>query len=232
MKNLMIVVLLLALAVPSAMARRPKDKAGSVKDNVYIDKKHSFQLTLSDDWKIKVRKNKENFRVVMLQKTYSIPPIYADAPDYTLVPRAVLWAGETSLSAFAFIDSLLSDTYKSDEKSEILREFEILESGYSEGSGSREDAVAKSRKTIKIGEDRAVLWTGQVKYMKQISTSDLSAGGKRVRGEYMGAVVAVKHDQVVLVYHLITEGQYFSAILDDLLISIKGLKWIEEEEGK
>jgi len=65
--------------------------------------------------------------------------------------------------------------------------------------------------------------------MKQISNSDLSAGGRRVRGEYMGAVVAVKHDEIILLYHLITEGQYFNAILDDLLISIKGLRWVEEE---
>jgi len=164
MKNLMIVVLLMALAVPSALAKRPpKDRAGSLKDNVYTDKKYSFQMTLNDGWKTKVRKNKESFRLIMLQKTYDIPPIYSEAPDYTLVPRAVLWAGETPLSPFAFVDSLLSDTYKSDQKGEILREFEILEAGYSEGGGSREDAVAKSRKSIKIGEDRAVLWTGQVK---------------------------------------------------------------------
>jgi len=229
MKKMIIVVLLLALAAPNVLARRPKDKAGTLKDNVFTDKKFAFQLTLSDSWKVKVGKNKDNVRLIMLQKTYDIPPIYSEAPDYTMAPRVVLWAGETPWSAFAFVDSLLSETYKSKQKSDMLREFEILESGYSEGSGSREDVVAKSRKTIKIGEDRAVLWTGQVKYMKQISTSNLSAGGRRVRGEYMGAVVAVKHDDVVLAIHLITEGQYFGGILDELMVAIKGLNWVEEE---
>lgn len=230
MRTTVITLLLMALAIPCVNARRPRKRAGEIDDDVYMDKTYAFQLELQEGWKVKVNKQSDNFRLVMLQESYEIPPDYMEAPDYTQVPRLVVWADTTHLGAFAFMDSLLSETFDSKQKDDVLKEFEILQPAI-RGSGSyRDPTVTKSRKAIKIGEDRAALWTGQATYMKEVAESASAIGGKRVNGAYGGAVVAIKHDHVLVAFHLIAEWQFFNAVLEEVMPMIESLQWPEPEK--
>ncbi|MCK4462358.1 MAG: hypothetical protein KAW46_11180, partial [candidate division Zixibacteria bacterium] len=126
MKRLLVILLALLVMIPAVSARRKKAKAGKVTDNVFVDVKYGFQIDLPDDWKYKVGYDKSHFRLFLIQKNYEVPPDYQDAPDYTQVPRIVIWVDTTTLGAAAFIDSLVSQTYRSDQKKDILKEFELL----------------------------------------------------------------------------------------------------------
>ena len=126
MRRLVLVLLLLTLCLPSAFARRKKAKAGTVDKLTFVDDKYQFSLKLLDNWKYKIGDEEEIVRLTLVQKNYQIPPDYMDAEDYTQVPRIVVWSGETNLSPTAFVDSLLSDSYDSDQKDDIYKEFELI----------------------------------------------------------------------------------------------------------
>ena len=126
MKRLIITVIIMLMMVPVAEAGRKKKKTGKVKDGVYTDLKHNFNFTLDENWKIKVGKAPSKFRFALTQKKYGIPPDYTNTPDMTKTPSFVLFADTTTLGIFPFLDSLLSDTYKSDQKKEILKKFDFL----------------------------------------------------------------------------------------------------------
>ena len=198
MRKLLILLLIILFVSPAAFARKPIDKAGKVKDNVYKDKQYKFELTLNDLWKYKISKNKDNYRLVLLKNKYEIPVEYQEAPDYTMIPRINVFTDTTSLSVSAFIDSLLSDEFKSDQKKEILKEFEILQS--TGGSGmEKEKLLSRKRRNLEIDGKNGFRWTGSVKYRNQVSTSASAAGGKPVYGGYGGAIVGVKNgNQIVL----------------------------------
>jgi hypothetical protein len=215
----------MAIAVPCLQARRPRDKAGEVKDDVYSDKEYNFKLTLNDKWKYKIKDNDDKFRLVLVQKNYEIPPDYLDAPDYTMVPRLVLWIDTTSMSAFAFMDSLLSETYSSEQKKELLREFDILNDNISEGGNSREKLVTRKKRALELGDNKALEWTGQMKYRKEVAESDSSIGGKRVIGAYGGSMVGIKEGDNIYVFHLICEWNYFESNMAKAMEIIESITW-------
>ena len=225
MRRLIITLLIMAVAVPCLQARRPRDKAGNVKNDVYTDKTYKFKLTLNDEWKYKIKKNDDNFRLVLVQKNYEIPPDYLDAPDYTMVPRLVLWVGKTTMSAFAFTDSLLSESYSSDQKKELFREFDILNDNISEGGNSREKLVTRKKRAFTLGEGKALEWTGQMKYRKEVAESASSIGGKRVIGAYGGSMVSIKRGDEIYVFHLICEWNYFESNMAKAMEIIETITW-------
>ena len=225
MRRLIITLIIMAIAVPCLQARRPRDKAGEVKNDVYSDKKYNFKLTLNDEWKYKIKKNDSKFRLVLVQKNYEIPPDYLDAPDYTMVPRLVLWVDTTSMSAFAFLDSLISENYSSDQRKELLREFDILNDNISEGGNSREKLVTRKKKAFNIEDKKALLWTGQMKYRKEVAISASSIGGKRVIGAYGGSMVGIKDGDNIYMFHLICEWNYFESNLAKAMQIIESITW-------
>jgi hypothetical protein len=222
MKKLIIIFSLVLLMVPYADARRKVQKAGEINDNVYTDNEYGFKLTLNDDWKTTVKKDKDNFRLVLVQKNYDIPIDYKDAPDYTQVPRIIIYADTSTVPTLAFIDSLVSDSYKSDQKKEILKEFEIL---------NEPDLIPKGRKPVSIGKEelKGFEWLGQAKYMKEVATSASSLGGERVYGAYGGAIVAVKNGNYILLFHMMCENQFFEPIFNDMMKIINSLEWGKKE---
>ena len=226
MRRIVIAVCLLALLAPAVSAGRKKDKAGSVSDRVYQDKKYSFQLKLSDGWKYKVRKNKDAFRLVLTQNNFEIPPYYLDAPDYTQIPRTVVYVGETNMSVDMFIDSLVNEDYRSDQKKELMKEFDIL-NDQSAGSGmTREKLVTRKKKRMQLGDLKGMFWTGQVKYRNEVSESSSSiSAGKRVYGAFGGLIVAIKKDNNIIVFHTVCEWTYFENIRDEVMAIINSLEW-------
>ncbi len=230
MKKIIISSLLFALLTPAINARPKKPKSGTVKDRVFADSKYDFKLQLPEGWKYKTTKAKDNFRLILTKNNFEIPSRYVSAPDYTMTPRIVLWVSESSLSPFEFLDSLLSDSHKSDQKSELLKEFDILNDRISEGGNTREKIVPKQRKPIKMGKGiKAVSWTCKMNYRRQIATSASSAGGRRVRGSYGGAIFVIEREDILYMFHLITEIEYFEPNMLRAINLVKSLSWEEQE---
>lgn len=232
MKKLILTCLVLALLVPSLQARKKKEEAGIVKDLVYTDKKYDFSFNIAKGWKYKIQPNKGNFRVVLTQKNYETPPDYMDAPEYTKVPRIVFYADTSSMGVLTFMDSLLSKTYSSDQKEEILKEFEILNEQAVEEGTERDKTVTRKRRTVIIDEQRAALWEGKANYRKYVSTSVTALGGTRVYGAYGGGIVVAKRDKTIVLAHVISEWGYFANIMQDALAMITTLNWGGEDEEK
>jgi hypothetical protein len=230
-RKLLLMTLILAVVVSSVDARRGAQRAGNIKKDLYEDGTYAFTLKLNDEWNTRVQRDKDSFRLVLLKKRYEIPADYQDNPDYTQVPRLVVFAQDgVALGAFAMLDSLLSRSYSSDVKSEMLKEFEILQPG---APGEREEIVTKGRETFEVGGQRGILWTGQVRYMKEIAVSASALGGKRVRGGYGGAIALVKNDDLLVGFHLICEWQYFDQNLSEAMKIIGSLDFGgKEKDGK
>ncbi len=222
MKNFAILTIVLAMGMSTAQAGRVKDLSGTVENNVYKDKQCGFSLTLNDDWKYTLRKNEEKFRILLTQRNYEIPPGYISAPDYTLIPRIVLWSDTTSLNTFGFLDSLVSITWQSEQKKEILKEFEILSNIPASGS-KMESAIPRGRKPVEIGGEQGILWQAKAKYVKEIETSAGAVAVTVVNGAFGAAIVAVKHGDRIIVFHLMTEWDFFDAILGQALKIIGSL---------
>jgi len=219
-KRLIIFGALLLLIAPTADARRKRDKAGSIQDGVYTDKKYEFTMKLDEEWKVSIMKDEKPFRVVLVQKNYAIPNDYQDAPDYTKVPKVVVYADTTSTGIFAFVDSLFSDSYSSDQKNEIRKEFEFL---------NEHEIVPRGVKRLEVGGEKGVLWQGQAKYVKEVATSASSIGGKRVYGAYGGAIIGAKKGDLMVLFHVMSEWQYFPGVLQQALQFVETFTWGSDE---
>lgn len=225
MKRALIIGTLVALLIPSVMARKPKVRSGKVKESVYTDTRYGFSIKIMDNWKHNIKLDKYNFRLVLVQKNYEIPADYMDAPDYTQVPRISIWVDTTSKSAFQFLDSLLSRSYKSDQNKELRREFDILNDRINEKGNVREKLITRKKKTTTIGGEKAMMWSGRLQYRKDVARSASSSGGKRVIGAYGGGIVAVKHGGHIFMFHLISEYDYFNSNFAQAMEMIRSLKW-------
>lgn len=221
MKKILLGLLIAAMLVPSVDARRKTPKAGKIDDGVFTDEKYNYSLTLSDEWDPRIRKDKEDFRLSMIQRNYGIPTHYLNAEDYTYAPRMVVFVGETKLSANQLVDSLVAYDYDSDMKGEMRKEFDFL---------NEQDIIPKGRKPFQIGDLTAYQWTGEAKYMKAVQTSASSAGGKRVNSSYGGALVAVKKDNsdTVIVFHIMAENEFFDIVFAQAMKMINTLEWHDE----
>ncbi|KAA3631585.1 MAG: hypothetical protein DWP97_12695 [Calditrichaeota bacterium] len=211
MKRIIIAILLVIMAIPVADAARKRKKAGKVKDYVYTDAIYNFKLTLNEGWKYKVQKEKETSRLILSKVDYGIPPEYQSAPDYTKIPRMVVAVVETNMSAVEFIDSLASESFDSDQKKELTKEFEIL--NVLGGSGfTPEDLIVRGRGGYEVNGVRGGEWEGEVRYTNEVAVSASSIGGKRVKGSYGGYIVALKKDNTLVLFHMICEYNYFDEI--------------------
>ncbi len=228
MKRLLLVAIAVLMMVPVVNAGRKTKKAGKIKNDVYTDAQFPFQMTMHDNWKPSIKKDKEKLRLTLMQNNYAIPNQFVAVPDYAKIPKVSVYVDTTSMHLHTFLDSLLSDDYKSDQKSDILKEFEILQrTDILQG-----DVLAKGRGRIEIDGESGVLWQGQAKYRQQVSTSAGSTAVKVVRDSYGGAIFVVKHHDHIYLFHLIAEWPYFESVLSEVTPVITSLKWtdIEAEE--
>lgn len=207
MKRWLMWGLVVLVAASASFAARKKEAAGVVKDKVYQDSEYGFQFKIHENWSAKVNKADLNSRVVLIQKNWAVPPQYAQAKDYTQIPHLVVFSDTTSLSAKAFVDSLLSDSYKSKAKKEILKEFEFL---------SLPDIVVKSTSPRTVAGQTAYMWHAESRYVKEIQESASSIAGIRVSGGYSGMMLAVKNGNVIVLYHLMCENNFFNEVMGEV----------------
>jgi hypothetical protein len=218
MKRAIVVFSVLALMAASVEARRKKEPAGTVADMVYRDNTFGFQLKLSENWSTKVRNDEENFRLVMMQKKYGTPSRYSNAPDYTQIPRIVVYADTSSLSAGALLDSILSPTFKSKQKKEMMKEFELL---------AQPNLIPKDKRVITVDKQTGIVWEASARYTKDVSVSASSAAGMRVEGAYEGVIIVVKKDNFVVLFHMMCESDFFDSVVKEMLDIVGSLIWTQ-----
>ncbi|UCC43294.1 MAG: hypothetical protein JSU65_09100 [Candidatus Zixiibacteriota bacterium] len=223
MRRFISVLLVLILAVPAVEAGRKRPKTGKVKDGKYLDNESAFSLALHENWKAKTFKEKQDnhIRVVFTQKKPAIPAHFQDAKEYTQFPRLVVFADTSTMGIHPFLDSLRSETYKSDQKKEILKEFDIL---------NQNEIIPVGRGSFEAGGERGTVWKAKAPYTIEIQASPSAAGGERKKGEYGGAIFAVKHGDVIVVAGLFCEYDFFQSILTEAGTIMASLKWPETEE--
>ncbi|MCH8026867.1 MAG: hypothetical protein IID63_01955 [candidate division Zixibacteria bacterium] len=229
MKRIIITCLLIIFAVSIADAGRRRPQSGKVKDRVYIDSKYGFKITIDEGWKHSLRKENDNFRLLLTKRKYEIPAEYINAPDYTQIPRIIIWTDTTSLPTFAFLDSLVSKTWNTKQKKELLKEFEIIASDISSGS-RREKFIPRGRKPVKLSGEQAILWQAKSTYVKDVAVTSSGLASKRVYGAYGGAIVVVKKGNRAFVFHLMTEWAYFENNLKETLNIISTFEFSGESD--
>ncbi|UCE24767.1 MAG: hypothetical protein JSU74_01580 [Candidatus Zixiibacteriota bacterium] len=226
MRRILFFVLMVVLLCTAADARRSKERAGVVKDGVFYDKKYEFSLDLDEDWKYKVGRKDDNYRLTLTKNTFEIPPQYLSAQDYTKAPRTVVFVGKTKVRGPALIDSLLSDSYNSEMKKEIFKEFEILNENAGGTGLTREKLVPRDRRSMDIAGQQGFIWTGKAKYRNEISI--LGKGmqrTKRVFGGYGGCIIGVKRGDHVILIHTICEENYMEDIVKETVELVNTLQW-------
>ena len=224
LRKLLVVLMLLLVVVPAVEARRRTPTAGNIEDDVYTDSKYDFQLTIPEGWKPSVNKEGDHARLVLTQKKYDIPLDYINVPHYTWVPTLTVFVDTAEMNLHIFIDSLLTKEYDSDTKKAIEKEFEFL---------SQQEIIPKGRTRLEVAGESGVLWIAQAKYTKIVQTSASSVGGKRVYGNYGGAIAAVEHNGHMYMFFLMCEWNYFDSIMAEVEQIISSLKFVpQEEEGQ
>ena len=211
LKRVLIGGLLVFLSVPSVLARRKIEKSGVIEDDVFVDNTYHFQFSLHKNWKPHLGKKKDPFRISLVQRDYGIPADYQSAPDYTTVPRLVVYAGKCEEGVIPFVDSLLSDSYSSKQKKEILKEFDLLNQK-------------------ELDSSKAVRVDGQAKYIKEVQMSTSTLAGKRVYGSYGGTIIAVKNKKtdVIVVFHLMCEWDFFDPVMGEVLQMVSSFAWTDK----
>ncbi len=84
MRKILIIGLLLSIGFGTAEAGRRRPMSGTVKDNLYTDRNYGFTLTLNKDWKYSLRKETDNFRLLLTKRNYDIPRTMSALP---IIPR-------------------------------------------------------------------------------------------------------------------------------------------------
>ena len=211
------ILLLLATAVD---ARKKQKKAGVITDSVFQDSQYGFELTMHDNWKVKIGKAKDKVRLRLTQRNPGIPAEYINAKDYTTIPQFVVYVDTSSFGPHVFIDSLTNQDFKSKQKKEMFKEFEIL---------SESELIPKRRSRLEIAGESALLWRGQAKYTKEVQTSASSTSGKWVKSSYGGAIAAVKMGDHIILFYVMTEWEFLEPVLHEVMQVVKSLTFPEED---
>jgi hypothetical protein len=218
MKRLLIALLMMTLVFSVAEGRKKGDKSGEVAGNTYIDGTYPFKLTFNDAWKYTMKKGEDKIRLILTQKKYDIPPAYTHAPNYTTVPKITVMVDTTSLSLDMFVDSLLSNAYKSDQKKAITSEFPILFGDYQ----------VRKRFKLPAGASEGIQVLAQLQYTISVQGSGSGSDrGEIVTDFYGGSIFFAKKDNNIYMLHFIGEWRYFDSLQKDFAEVIKGFEFTE-----
>ncbi|MFH2036102.1 MAG: hypothetical protein ABIJ45_06835 [Candidatus Zixiibacteriota bacterium] len=214
MRRLLILILVVLVCLPSVYARKTKAKSGEIENNVYIDSKYDFQLTLLENWKAKLQKPKDICRLILTQEEHAIPPALMQFPLLARTPNLEIYIADEELTPGALVDSLTSNSYKSDLKKQIMHEILILEENISF------DKFIKTQKNlIEIDGKRAVQWAGSAESIKDLGM------GETDPKSYGVAFIAVKNEKQVIVFALTCENMFLPEIFSEVYKIASSLKW-------
>lgn len=204
MRKILVIVLSLLFVVNIAEARPKRaPKAGEIKDGVYTDNSYGFSITVPEEWDSSIKKDDSNIRLVMVKKEYEIPMQFQHAPNYTTIPKIMIIADTSSLDVRVFVDSILSDEFKTDQKKDIMAETKILFG----------DFVQRQRTMMEIGGQEGVYLSGNQQYTIQVARQGSQSDKGDVVTDYYGGAVYFARDPEtnhLFVINFICEDRYYS----------------------
>jgi len=215
MKRILVIPILAALVAIPCEAGRPRKKspkAGKTKDNIYTDSKYGLSLELPGGWWTKIQKDEKQCRLILEQKSYDVSTTMSQYRDKFGPPTARIWMVEMPFASSELVDSLLSETYESDIKTELLYNLDEPTSTL-----QADEYKTTNRTTVKLDTSFAVVWQGTVKY---------TFGTIRVRDvKLSGGIIAVEHGDRLLV--VVAQGypKSFDHSFGQITHMIRSLKW-------
>ncbi len=220
MKKTLIVILALLVCIPNVMARKKSPKAGTIDNGVYIDSEYDFQFKVPENWKPEYQKPGKNMRLVLNQKNHEIPPELMPFPTMAQVPELEIYHAKTPLSPAVYVDSLVSESYSSDEKKEILKHRYALEQGV-DYTGIK----PSGREKFKVGELEAYRWHGTMEFSKKLGM------GETIPRSYGLVLWTVKKGDEIVVFSLYCEVTFQAKLIKEVTTMVESLQWIEPSEG-
>ncbi len=202
---------------------RKKELAGKMENGVYTDDSYNFSLTIPEAWDFNIKKDKSPVRLVLIKKQFDVPKQFQHAPSYTTVPKITVYVDTSSLTAEQFVDSLLSNKFKSKQKNNILSEFKVLYG----------DFQLKKRSSIPLGDLTGVRISGQTPYTIELQR----AGSESDKGDVVtdfwgGSTFFIKDGNNIVITQLICEWRYFETIDQEFAAIVNGFKIVKSDEGK
>jgi hypothetical protein len=139
------------------------DDAGkNVGDSMYVDNKFGFSFMVPKTWEIQdISKNKDIKRVVLLEKSPTVPPQFSEREKkrFFTRPQITVLAHETDSSPKDYAEFLLAEKGKDDLKKEANGKFLLLRQD-TEYSFERK----RRPKSVKIGGAHGVKILGRKQY--------------------------------------------------------------------
>jgi hypothetical protein len=212
-KSAAIIILIVLLGIPGAFARKKKDKTGTIAESVYTDAKYGFQVTIRENWRGKVFTEPDNYRLEVEQTNPEIPPEYAEYADEMPLPTMSVYLATVNMPPMVFVDSLLSDTYKSEQKKEILRDIDFFDEGVAFLGLS-----TRIKREIKIGELNGVQWEGFARY-------NIKMGQQNIVNESAIGLIGIKKGDHILLFLTGHDKRYFRKFFDEAAEMALSIKW-------
>ena len=130
----------------------------------------------------------------------------------------VVYVDTTSFPEQIFLDSLISDKYKSDQKNEMLQEFKLLFGDISSVRSSK----------VKFGDVEGVKLSCERRYSINVQRQGIDGDqADLVTNYYGGSLFVVKKDKTIIIFHFICEKIYFAAEDADFTKLIAGFKFVK-----
>jgi hypothetical protein len=212
-KSGLIVFLVVLICLPSAFARKKKDKTGAIVENVYTDAEYDFKLTIRENWQGKVFSEPSNYRLEVEQTNPEIPPEYAEYASEMPLPAMSIYLATVDLTPVAFVDSLLSQTYKSDQKKEILKDVDFFDE-----SISFQGFTTRIKKGVKFGDLDGVQWEGTARY-------NIKMGEQSISNETAVGLLGIKKGKNLLLFLTGHDKRYFRKLFDEAIEMAMSVKW-------
>ncbi len=213
MRYLISIILAILIVVPQGYAKKKKAKAGKISDNIYKDIKYNFQFELPENWERKVQKEKSNLRLLLTQKDPKVPDELMMTPEYAMVPSFFIYINESPLKPSEFIDSMISETYKSKIKDDIYMDL-IPEDDNIEFHGLKTSKIRK----ITLDEITGINWLGTASFT-------FESGTHKKNLTYTTFCIAVKKEKNMLLFLGRCEIQFVDEISGILLNMANSLNW-------
>jgi len=221
MKRLIVIVLVLLTCLPALYARRKSPKSGEIKKNVYTDATYDFKFKLLENWDPELRKPDDNIRLVLQQEDHEIPPDLMQYPQMARVPEMEVYITEMDMHPSVFVDSMVSQTYSSDVKNDILGPIKVVEERI-----SFEGLRTLNKRSTMIDSLEAVIWQGTVHFIKDLGM------GETIPRTYAVGFIGVKNGDLMLAFMMSCEEMFVGDVFTEVIEMAESLQWPPLDEQK
>ena len=218
MKRLLVFGLVVLVCLPSAFARKKRPQSGDIDKNVYTDAKYGFKLTLLENWEAELQKPDKQLRLVLQQKDHEIPGELMAYPGLAKVPTLEIYVVEESLHPGALVDSIASNSYKSDNKKEMLKTLLQLEENlYFDG------LTRENKASLEIDGKKAVRWDGGSHFTKKLGMDET------IPRTYGVGMVAINNGTYTFFCLLDCEKTFYNDLIKEVMTIVESLKWPKQK---